>query len=299
MSKSTCLPVFCVDAFTKTAFSGNPAAVCLVSATSTNLTETLMQKIAAEMNLSETAFVFSEGNEDSFKKNCRFGLRWFTPKTEVNLCGHATLGSAAVLFNKIGNESQEISFDTLSGILTTRRQDKLISMDFPLNPSEEQDRSEMENLLKVVVDPSLIQDLEYSPTTKKLVVRLSDSVTRSELESLQPQIPRMVESERTGKVRGVIITLRGSQSNGAVDAEGRGYDFVSRYFAPWVGIPEDPVTGSAHTVLASYWSKQLDKHELYARQCSPRGGDIHLRVAGERVHLAGDAAIIMTGTLEI
>ncbi|XP_046568802.1 phenazine biosynthesis-like domain-containing protein 1 [Haliotis rubra] len=293
------LPIFFVDAFTKTAFSGNPAGVCLVSSSNASLTDEQMQRVAMEMNMPATGFIISDGDDESFKTRSRFGLRWFSPKTELNLCGHATLGSTAVLFKKLGNTSKEISFDISSGTLRVSCQDNLFWMDFPLNTSHKQDREEVENLLTAVVDTSLIQDVEYCPSINRLLVRLSDSCTRSEMESIQPQIPRMVESESTGKVRGVIITLRGSQSNGAVDAEGRGYDFVSRYFAPWVGIPEDHVTGSAHTVLASYWSRQLDKNEFYAHQCSPRGGDIHMRVAGDRVHLAGNAAIIMTGTLKI
>ncbi|XP_048248890.1 phenazine biosynthesis-like domain-containing protein 1 [Haliotis rufescens] len=276
------LPIYFVDAFTKTAFSGNPAAVCLASINNANLTDKQMQKVAIETNMPATGFIFSDGDDESFKTRSRFGLRFFTSKTDINLCGHATLGSTAVLFKKLGSRI------------------KVFNNKYLQQP--------IHAVKGVVVHSSLIQDVEYSSTTNSLLVRLSDCCSRSELGSLQPQVPRMVESERTGKVRGVIITLRGSQSNGAVDAEGRGYDFASRYFAPWVGIPEDHVTwkhiavsrrGSAHTELASYWSLQLEKRELYARQCSPRGGDIHLRVAGERVHLAGDAAIIMTGTLEI
>ncbi|XP_046568803.1 phenazine biosynthesis-like domain-containing protein [Haliotis rubra] len=293
------LPIFFVDAFTKTAFSGNPAGVCLVSSSNASLTDEQMQRVAMEMNMPATGFIFSDGDDESFKTRSRFGLRWFTAETEVPLCGHATLGSTAVLFKKLGNASKEISFDISSGTLRVSCRDNLFWMDFPRNPSQKQNRAELENLLKVVVDSSLIQDVEYSPTINYLLVRISDSCSRSELESIQPQIPLMVESDNTGKVRVVIITLRGSQSNGAVDAEGRSYDFVSRCFCPWFGVPEDHVTGSAHTVLASYWSQQLDKNELYARQCSPRGGDIHMRVAGDRVHLAGNAAIIMTGTLEI
>ncbi|XP_067672876.1 phenazine biosynthesis-like domain-containing protein 1 [Haliotis asinina] len=293
------LPIYFVDAFAKAAFGGNPAGVCLVSKGNASLTDEQIQKVAMEMNMPATGFIFSDGDDESFKTGSRFGLRWFTPKTEVKLCGHATLASAAVLFKKLGNTSKEISFDISSGTLKASCQDNLFWMDFPLNAPQKQDKTEVDSLLKMVVDSSLIQDVEYSPTTNYLLVRISDSCTRSELESIQPQISRMVESDSTGKVNGVIITLRGSQSNGAVDAEGKGYDFVSRFFAPWFGVSEDHVTGSAHTVMASYWSRQLDKNEFYARQCSPRGGDIHLRVDGDRVHLAGNAVIIMRGTLEL
>ncbi|XP_076981232.1 phenazine biosynthesis-like domain-containing protein [Tamandua tetradactyla] len=284
------LPVFVVDAFTTKAFRGNPAAVCLLE---NKLDEDMHQKIAREMNLSETAFIRKLYPTDSFAQSSCFGLRWFTPTTEVPLCGHATLASAAVLFHKIKNMNSTLTFVTLSGELKARRAADGIILDLPLYPAHPQDLHEIEDLIKTAIGDTLVQDICYSPDTRKLLVRLSDTYNRSFLENLKVNTENLLQVENTGKVKGLILTLKG-ESGGQTPA----FDFYSRYFAPWVGVAEDPVTGSAHTVLSSYWSQQLGKKEMHAFQCSCRGGElaISLRPDG-RVDIRGGAAVVLEGTL--
>ncbi|KAK3592832.1 hypothetical protein CHS0354_019061 [Potamilus streckersoni] len=260
-----------------------------------------MQRLAAEINLSETAYIqFSQQDKQpTFENSDRFSLRWFTPIIEVPLCGHATLASAAILFNMYENKSPEITFDSKSGPLIVSQEDDTISLDFPLNPTQKQDQNEIKELLKEICDASIIFDVEYSPTTKKLLVRLKDETPRSALEEMKIDTELLVAREHTGKIKGVIVTLKGSENNGSFDKHGNVYDFVSRYFAPWVGIPEDPVTGSAHTVLADYWGRYLKKSVLCARQCSARGGDIRIKIQGDRVKLMGRTNIFLTGHVYI
>ncbi|XP_042122617.1 phenazine biosynthesis-like domain-containing protein 1 isoform X3 [Peromyscus maniculatus bairdii] len=248
------------------------------------------------MNLSETAFIRKLQPSDNFTQSARFGLRWFTPVSEVPLCGHATLASAAVLFHKIKNTNNTLTFVTMSGELKARRAEDGIVLDFPLYPTSPQDLHEVEDLIKAAIgDDTLVQDIQYSPDTRKLLVRLSDSYNRSFLETLKVNTEPLPRIEQTGKVKGLILTLKGEPGGRTPQ-----YDFYSRYFAPWVGLPEDPVTGSAHTVLSSYWSQQLRKKEMRAFQCSRRGGelDISLRPDG-RVDLKGGAAIVLEGTLTV
>lgn len=284
------LPIFIADAFTATAFRGNPAAVCLLEST---LQEDAHQQIAREMNLSETAFIRKLQLTDSFTQSSCFGLRWFTPVSEVPLCGHATMASAAVLFHKIKNVNNTLTFVTMSGELKARRAEDGIVLDFPLYPTFPQAFHEVEDLIKAAIGDTTVQDIQYSPDTRKLLVRLSDSYDRSFLESLKVNTEPLPGIEKTGKVKGLILTLKG-ESGGQTTP----YDFYSRYFAPWVGVAEDPVTGSAHTVLSSYWSQQLGKKEMRAFQCSRRGGelDISLRPDG-RVDMKGGAAVVLEGTL--
>lgn len=284
------LPIFIADAFTATAFRGNPAAVCLLEST---LQEDAHQQIAREMNLSETAFIRKLQPTDSFTQSSCFGLRWFTPVSEVPLCGHATMASAAVLFHKIKNVNSTLTFVTLSGELKARRAEDGIVLDFPLYPTFPQDFHEVKDLIKAAIGDTTVQDIQYSPDTRKLLVRLSDSYDRSFLESLKVNTEPLPGIEKTGKVKGLILTVKGESGGQTIP-----YDFYSRYFAPWVGVPEDPVTGSAHTVLSSYWSQQLGKKEMRAFQCSRRGGelDISLRPDG-RVDMKGGAAVVLEGTL--
>ncbi|XP_040588102.1 phenazine biosynthesis-like domain-containing protein 1 isoform X3 [Mesocricetus auratus] len=265
------LPIFIADAFTATAFRGNPAAVCLLENT---LAEDAHQQIAREMNLSETAFIRKLQPSDNFTQSSCFGLRWFTPVNEVPLCGHATLASAAVLFHKIKNTNSTLTFATMSGELRARRAEDGIVLDFPLYPAFPQDFREVEDLIKAAIGDTLVQDIRYSPDTRKLLVRLSDSYNRSFLETLKVNTEPLPQIEKTGKVKGLILTLRGEP-----EGQTPQYDFYSRYFAPWVGLPEDPVT---------------------AFQCSRRGGelDISLRPDG-RVDMKGGAAIVLEGTLTV
>uniref|UniRef100_A0A8C2L425 Phenazine biosynthesis-like protein domain containing 2 n=1 Tax=Cyprinus carpio TaxID=7962 RepID=A0A8C2L425_CYPCA len=256
------IPVFTVDAFTNVPFKGNPAAVCLIE---NELRDDLYQSIAAEMNLSETAFITKRNSMD-FSSGARFALRWFSPQNEVPLCGHATLASAAVLFYMKKNANPVLVFETLSGELYVRQHEESLIMDFPLNKPNPRDQHEIKALLKAAVGNLPIQDVCYSPTTKKLMVRLADTCDRSELVSLRPEAESLLRNETTGKIKSLIITLKGAESTQS------GYDFYSRVFAPWVGVPEDPVTGSAHTVLAGYWSEKLKKKKMlgvkYLSKCN-------------------------------
>eukprot|EP00743_Colponemidia_sp_Colp-15_P006661 GILK01007181.1.p1 GENE.GILK01007181.1~~GILK01007181.1.p1 ORF type:complete len:312 (+),score=37.17 GILK01007181.1:43-936(+) len=291
------LPLLQVDAFTDVPFTGNPAAVCLLPPSGNNLQidDTTMQKIASEMNLSETAFV-QPAEGQAFENGEHFHLRWFTPTVEVPLCGHATLATAAAIRHRYQNMGT-LRFQTLSGELVTKTDpvvDSAIAMDFPLNPSEPRDISDVRSLLDAVIGGLPVLALEYSASTKKLLVRLDDFVTMAQLQAIQPSFAQMLAFDQSNSlkpVKGVIVCLKG--------AEGSPYDFVSRYFAPWVGIDEDPVTGSAHTVSAPYWSKQLDKTVMTARQCSPRGGDVFIQLQHEtsRVLLSGKAVVVVEGQL--
>ncbi|XP_059422540.1 phenazine biosynthesis-like domain-containing protein isoform X2 [Carassius carassius] len=245
------------------------------------------------MNLSETAFI-TKGNSVDFSSGARFGLRWFTPKNEIPLCGHGTLASAAVLFYIKKNVNPVLVFETMRGELYVRQHEESLIMDFPLNKPNPQDQHEIKDLLKAAVGDLPIQDVCYCPTTKKLMVRLADACDRSELVSLRPEAESLLRNETTGKIRSLIITLKGAESTQS------GYDFYSRVFAPWVGVPEDPVTGSAHTVLAGYWSEKLNKKKMLAYQCSSRGGEVKLEIRNDgRLDIIGQAQIILQGTLKI
>lgn len=261
------LPIRCfqVDAFTDRPFAGNPAAVCLLSE---ERDANWMQAVAAEMNLSETAFVRPLG--DSFE------LRWFTPAIEVDLCGHATLASAHALWTEgVVNEGQPIRFHTKSGELTCAKYRDLIELDFPATPAKE--ATSPEGLLDALdVRPSFVGQSKFD----KLVCVESEQVVRS----LKPDFARLREIS----MRGVIVTSR------SVDPR---FDFVSRFFAPGAGIDEDPVTGSAHCCLGPYWSERLGKTEMTAFQASSRGGIVRVRVNGDRVILAGNAVTVLRGEL--
>ncbi|XP_073321005.1 phenazine biosynthesis-like domain-containing protein 1 [Pagrus major] len=285
------IPVFTLDAFTNLPFKGNPAAICPLMH---ELTDDLYQKIATEMNLSETAFFTRINPSDDFTTGSRFRLRWFTPTNEVNLCGHATLASAAVLFQYMKNVNPVLVFETRSGDLTVTQQGEEYVMDFPLNPPTEQDPNEFRDIIKAAVGNHPVQDVYLSSSTKKLLVRLADSCDRSVLTSLKVDPAVLLNSERSGRVKGLILTMKGSPGCQP------GYDFYSRYFAPWNGIPEDPVTGSAHTVLGSYWSKKLGKKKLLAYQCSKRGGELKLEVRDDgRINIAGQTVTVLQGRITL
>ncbi|XP_067241333.1 phenazine biosynthesis-like domain-containing protein isoform X1 [Chanodichthys erythropterus] len=284
------IPIFTVDAFTNVPFKGNPAAICLIE---NELQDDLYQSIAAEMNLSQTAFITKRNSMD-FSSGARFGLRWFSPKCEVPLCGHATLASAAVLFYLKKNVNPVVTFETMSGELHVRQHEESLIMDFPLNKPQPQDQHEMKDLLKAVVGDLPIQDVCYCPTTWNLMIRLADTCDRSELTSLRPEAEALLKNDSTGKIKGICVTIKGAPN--ALP----GYDFYSRYFAPWYGVLEDPVCGSAHTVLAGYWSEKLNKKKMLAYQCSSRGGELELELRDDgRLNISGRAQIILQGTLKI
>ncbi|XP_076439607.1 phenazine biosynthesis-like domain-containing protein [Babylonia areolata] len=296
-SKKKELKLYTVDAFASQPFSGNPAAVCLLQF-GIPVDDRTLQNIATEMNLSETAFVLPLRPQDDHKTGCRFGLRWFTPRYEINLCGHATMASAAVLFYEIDNESEEITFETLSGELVVKREGDYLAMDFPLGTTEKQSISDYDAVIKSLGEVPSVQSVHWCPSIKYLMLHLEDGVwARSEFEKWRPDIGQLESSLACDVI--VIATTRGSAEQGYVNEEGKAYDFVSRVFAPGYGVPEDPVCGSAQTALAHYWGQMLGKKEFYTRQCSQRGGEIDIKVRGSRVCLRGKATLVMKGVLRI
>lgn len=265
MSASDNVSIHQVDAFTDTPFSGNPAAVCLLPEARHS---TWMQQVAREMNLSETAFLVPA--EDGFD------LRWFTPEVEVDLCGHATLAAAHVLWDTGAIEPDEpVVFHTLSGTLTAHRQGEWIELDFPALPEQ-----------AVAPPPALAEALGVSLTYvgKNRLDLLVEVSSEEVLRELNPDTNLL----RTIPARGIIVTCRADTDN---------YDFVSRFFGPAVGVTEDPVTGSAHCCLGPYWSKRLGKTEFLALQASARGGVVRVRTNGDRVAIAGRAVTVMRGEL--
>lgn len=261
---STKLPLFQIDAFANEVFSGNPAAVVPLK---NWLPDGILQKIALENNLSETAF-FCESKEG-------FDIRWFTPLAEVDLCGHATLASAHVLFNHLGYDRKEIVFQSRSGILRVNTNQSMIFLDFPTSPLEE------------ISMPATIKGA-FNVNPKSCYEGREDLMLIFEDEKdiikLQPDFDWLRQAE----TRGVICT-----------SLSKDYDFVSRFFAPAVGINEDPVTGSAHTMLIPYWAKFLGKAELVAKQVSQRGGILYCRHLNERVEIGGKAVTFLRGEITI
>ena len=259
--------VIVVDAFTNTPFAGNSAAVCLLSAAAD---EEWMRLVAREMNLAETAFLYPEA--DGWR------LRWFTPTVEVDLCGHATLASAHVLWED-GHLSHGATarFYTRSGLLTATRTADRIILDFPAKLAEPTDPPEALCRALGVAQPRWVGRNQFD-----YLVELADEAA---VRTLVPDHPHLA----TLPVRGAIVTAR-------ADA-GSPYDFVSRFFAPGSGIPEDPVTGSAHCALAPYWSTKLGRTNLTGFQASLRGGIVQVQVQGDRVLLGGQAVTMMRGVL--
>lgn len=267
----TTLPIYQVDAFTSQQFRGNPAAVMPLEQW---LPDTLLQNIAQENHLSETAFVVREpeGSEADFH------IRWFTPGAEVPLCGHATLATAWVLFNRLGFERNAIRFRSMSGPLgVVRRDNHWLELDFP-------------NLaMELVPTPQLLHDalegvddhVYFVPNDTNYLVVLTDEAA---VRNATPDFRLLKELGN----QGLIIT-----------AEGEHCDFVSRYFAPGIGIDEDPVTGSIHSVLTPYWAGRLSKSRLSAQQLSARGGHLNCELKGDRVSISGQAAFYMEGQVTL
>jgi len=265
------LPLYQVDAFTNRPFAGNPAAVCPLAGI---IPDALMQDIAAENNLSETAFFHRQGEA--------FSLRWFTPTVEVELCGHATLASAFVIMTELEPARTEVAFRTRSGALTVRREaieakgGDLFVMDFPARPA--QPAPDLAGSLAAALNARPVEVLRGP-----IIVAAFE--TADDVRKLAPDLAAIA---RTGDT--VCVTA-------PADRALPGVDFVSRFFAPAHGIPEDPVTGSSFCTLAPYWAARLGKPALRARQVSARGGDIRCEDRGERVLIAGQAQLVMTGTL--
>lgn len=257
------LPVYQIDAFTDAVFGGNPAAVCPLEDW---LDTALMQSIAAENNRSETAFFVPSGGG--------YDLRWFTPAIEVELCGHATLASAFLIFERFAPERDLIRFQTRSGELSVARRDGLMFLDFPSYPGTAADCPE-----------ALSRGLRCSPAeVREGPNYMAVFAEESDVAALSPDMDALA----TLHPRGVIAT-----------APGESCDFVSRFFGPSFGVPEDPVTGSAHCMLTPYWSKRLGKERLDARQISARGGRLLCEDRGDRVGIGGRAVMYMEGTITV
>ena len=262
------LPIYQVDAFADRRFGGNPAAVVPLERP---LDDSLLQAIAAENNLSETAFVMEVGRH--------FQLRWFTPTMEVPLCGHATLASAWVIFNYLWPELDRVLFTTLSGELSvTEIDDDWLEMDLP-RMDFQRESNPPEALMKGLGIRA--KDIFRVAGDSNFLVRLEDAES---VRALSPDLRQLRQIQKMG----VIVT-----------AEGADCDFVSRYFAPSMGIDEDPVTGSIHCALAPFWAERLGRDQLSARQLSRRGGELRCRLAGDRVRIAGRVIPYMTGEIEL
>jgi len=257
------LPYFHVDAFASGVFRGNPAGVCPLAAW---LPDATLQNIAAENNLSETAFVVARGAD--------YDLRWFTPTTEVDLCGHATLAAAFVLFTERGFTGDKIRFHSRSGPLSVSREGDVLTLDFPSRPAA-----------PCATPEALRRGLGATPAeARKARDFLAVFASEVEVRALKPDFAAL----RTLDCLGIIATAPG------VDC-----DFVSRFFAPVAGIDEDPATGSSHCTLIPYWAQRLGKTKLFARQVSARGGEMFCNLAGDRVQIGGRAARYSRGELEV
>lgn len=257
------LPIFQVDAFSDKVFAGNPAAVCPLE---NWLPDETLQAIAAENNLAETAY---------FKRDTdHFDLRWFTPACEVDLCGHATLASALVLFDELNQPGDVIRFQTKSGRLTVTRLGDRLALDFPSRPPK-----------ATAVHPGLISALGGYPNevlaARDYLVRYA---TEADVRALTPDFEALKRVDKFA----VIVTAPGVEC-----------DFVSRFFAPANGVAEDPVTGSSHCTLIPYWAEKLGKTVLHARQVSKRGGELFCKLNGDRVEIAGRGAMFLKGQIRI
>jgi len=258
------LPIFQADAFASSLFKGNPAAVVPLTKW---LPDRIMQQIASENNLSETAFFIPEDDH--------FHIRWFTPKAEVNLCGHATLATAHVLFTELNFQGNELQFNSKSGFLKVRKREDKLQLDFPadhVNPVE---------LNPVFDDAFGVKAIAaFKGRTDYLLLFESEEL----IQNIKPNFQLLNQTD----ARGIIVTSVGKE-----------IDFVSRFFAPRVGVDEDPVTGSAHTSLVPFWAERLNKSELTALQLSERGGQLWCTLAGDRVLIAGKAITYLRGEIEI
>lgn len=257
------LPIFQIDAFTDHLFGGNPAAVVILESW---LPDNVLAAIAAENNLAETAFVIPGSDE--------IPLRWFTPTVEVDLCGHATLAAAYVLFKHFSPAANQLTFSTLSGTLVVTRDADQLSLDFPARPG-----------VPVEITEELVAALGVRPQEVFLARDLLAILDReSDVAELRPDFGRIAALDAFAVI---------------VSAPGDAVDFVSRFFAPGAGIPEDPVTGSAHCTLVPYWAARLGKPSLTAKQLSARGGDLRCRLSGKRVLISGSAVEYLRGEIDV
>jgi PhzF family phenazine biosynthesis protein len=258
------IKIFQIDAFSDKVFGGNPAAVCPLDSW---LEDSILQQIAAENNLAETSFFVPEGDV--------YRLRWFTPKAEVDLCGHATVAAASVMFNQLNYKGTEIAFQSRSGILKVTKNGDWYALNFP---SDTLQKIEIKEEHRLCFD-KIPAEIYKGKSDLMFVFDKPDDIMH-----IKPGLLQIASLPQ----RGVIVTSTGTD-----------VDFISRFFGPAVGIPEDPVTGSAHTSLTPYWSKRLHKTELTARQVSERGGYLKCKMLGERVEISGQAAFYLSGEIVI
>jgi PhzF family phenazine biosynthesis protein len=255
------LTIYQVDAFTKEAFKGNPAAVCPLESW---ISDDMMQKIALENNLSETAFFVKKGD--------LYELRWFTPTFEIDLCGHATLATAFVIFNELSSDEKVLKFETMSGMLSVEKEDDLLILDFPSRPP-----------VACEIPEGMIECIGKYPEE---ILKSRDYFlvfeTEQDVLDIQPNFTELLKLPTTA----IIVTAKGTDA-----------DFVSRCFAPEVGVFEDPVTGSAHCNLIPYWAEKLGKEKFFARQVSARGGELFCELKGDRVKIGGNAVLFMKGEI--
>lgn len=263
------LPIYQADAFTSQLFGGNPAALVPLQQW---LADELLQKIAAENNLSETAFTVPNGSG--------FELRWFTPAAEVPLCGHATLASAHLLWTELDYAGEQIRFSTKSGELRVSREGDLLEMDFPAQTLEE---LPLEKAFAAAVCAQPQRAFAQTGSGGKLLLEFASA---EQVAELRPELRAVAQLP----YQGIVCTAAG---------DGFDCDFVSRFFAPNVGVDEDPVTGSAHTLLAPFWADKLDKRRLRARQISARGGELECELRGERVLMRGTAVTYLRGQISL
>lgn len=257
------IPIYQIDAFANAVFKGNQAAVCPLDSW---LNDQMLQAIAMENNLSETAFIVQRNN------NNEYDIRWFSPKAEVNLCGHATLAAGYTVLNLIAPPVESVTFHSKSGALVVSRKDDLLVMDFPAQPP--------------VACDAPIELIKGLGKTPKAVLRSEDYLavfaTEEDIFSLTPDMKKLCELD----LRGVCVTAKGNKA-----------DFVSRFFAPKFGIDEDPVTGSSHCMLVPYWKNKLGIKKFHALQLSDRGGELFCEDDGQRIIIAGKAVLYMQGTI--
>jgi PhzF family phenazine biosynthesis protein len=258
------LQIYQADAFASELFKGNPAAVVPLTEW---IPDETMQQIAAENNLSETAFFIPEGDH--------FHIRWFTPKAEVNLCGHATLATAHILFKELNFAGTHIDFNSRSGMLTVSKINDKLQLDFPA------DFVQAVEAVPVFAEAFGVHPLATFKGKTDFLLLFDSEET---IHNFQPDIPLLL----TTYARGIMVTAKGKE-----------VDFVSRFFAPAVGVDEDPVTGSAHTTLIPFWAKRLNKTEMTALQLSERGGQLWCKLEGERVLIAGNAVTYLRGEIEV
>lgn len=258
------IKIYQIDAFTEEQFKGNPAAVCILE---NSISDSLMQDIAKENNLSETAFCIN-------KNNNIYDLRWFTPEEEIDLCGHATLATAYAIFNYVDNNINEVIFNTKSGVLKVIKRQELMTMIFPSRPGE-----------KVNIKDEIIEALGAKP---KELYKSRDYMAvferEEEIENIKPNLELLKKLD----VFGMIVTAKGNK-----------VDFVSRYFAPACGVVEDPVTGSAHCTLVPYWKKVLKKNTFVAKQLSQRGGILYCNHLEEKIEISGKAVSYLEGYINV